>query len=123
MVFYAEFFDWTKFFTATVEFSRLNSHDWKENLGKIFWIPSLTEEAIAKYGKENIKVYQTTMTGMFHALTEHKSKTIAKLICLGEEEKVGYFEKVSCWVTVVFTRLSATIDWAPPPNERRTNYL
>ncbi|XP_028401562.1 glutathione reductase, mitochondrial-like [Dendronephthya gigantea] len=46
------------------------------------------EEAISKYGKEKIKVYQTSATGMFHALTEHKSKTIAKLICLGEEEKV-----------------------------------
>ena len=49
----------------------------------------LAEEAISKHGVENVKVYQTSFTGLFHAMTEHKTNTTMKLICLGKEEKVG----------------------------------
>lgn len=52
-------------------------------------ISYLTEEAISKHGIENIKVYQTSFTGLFHAMTEHKTNTTMKVICLGKEEKVG----------------------------------
>ena len=51
----------------------------------------LTEpEAIEKYGKENIKVYNTSFTAMFYAMMEpdEKGPTKYKLICQGPNEKV-----------------------------------
>ena len=46
------------------------------------------EQAEAKYGAENIKVYQSTFAGMYSAITVHRQITKLKLITLGEEEKV-----------------------------------
>mgnify|MGYP001164515431 FL=1 len=49
----------------------------------------LTElEAVAKYGKENVKAYTSKFTGMYYAMLEHKSPTRYKLVCVGEDEKV-----------------------------------
>lgn len=49
----------------------------------------LTEpQAEEKYGKENLKVYKSTFTNMYHAVTTRKTKTLVKLICVGKEEKV-----------------------------------
>lgn len=49
----------------------------------------LTEpEAIAKYGEENVKIYQTHFDGMYFALSKHKQPTAMKLICTGREEKI-----------------------------------
>lgn len=49
----------------------------------------LTElEAKAKFGQENIKVYKSTFTNMYFAMTTRKQKTTMKLICSGPEEKV-----------------------------------
>ena len=45
------------------------------------------EQAEAKYGVENIKVYQSTFAGMYSAITVHRQMTKLKLITLGEEEK------------------------------------
>ncbi|MCP4494030.1 MAG: glutathione-disulfide reductase [Gammaproteobacteria bacterium] len=45
------------------------------------------EAAIAKYG-DAIKVYQTSFTAMYNAITDHATPTAMKLICLGEQEKV-----------------------------------
>jgi len=46
------------------------------------------KEAGEKYGKDNIKVYKSTFTNMYHALTTRKTKTAMKIVCLGKEEKV-----------------------------------
>ncbi|KAL3044565.1 hypothetical protein OYC64_012954 [Pagothenia borchgrevinki] len=46
------------------------------------------EEAIKLRGKENIKVYKTSFTPMYHAITSRKSLCIMKLVCEGKEEKV-----------------------------------
>lgn len=46
------------------------------------------EQAEAKYGAENIKVYQSTFAGMYSAITVHRQMTKLKLITLGKEEKV-----------------------------------
>lgn len=46
------------------------------------------EEAKAKHGAENIKVYTSQFTNMYHALTERKTKTMMKLVCLLPEEKI-----------------------------------
>jgi len=46
------------------------------------------EEAEAKYGKDKIKAYKTSFTNMYHALTQRKTGTLMKLVCLLPEEKV-----------------------------------
>ncbi|XP_063732362.1 glutathione reductase, mitochondrial isoform X1 [Eleginops maclovinus] len=46
------------------------------------------EEAIKLRGKENIKIYKTSFTPMYHAVTSRKSQCIMKLVCEGKEEKV-----------------------------------
>lgn len=49
----------------------------------------LTEEkAIEQFGKENIKVYSSSYTSMYTAVTEHQQLTKMKLICVGSEEKI-----------------------------------
>ncbi len=49
----------------------------------------LTEpEAIAKYGEENVKVYQSGFTAMYTAVTQHRQPCKMKLVCAGEDEKV-----------------------------------
>lgn len=47
-------------------------------------------EAIERYGKENIKVYQTSFTAMYYAMMEPEEKgpTKYKIVCHGPEEKV-----------------------------------
>ncbi|KAI1002575.1 Glutathione reductase [Podosphaera aphanis] len=51
----------------------------------------LTEpEAVEKYGRENLKIYQTSFTAMYYAMMEphEKAPTKYKIICHGAEEKV-----------------------------------
>ena len=51
----------------------------------------LTEpQAIEKYGKENLKIYNTSFTAMYYAMMEPEDKgpTKYKLICQGPDEKV-----------------------------------
>ncbi|KAM9376529.1 glutathione reductase, mitochondrial [Pholidichthys leucotaenia] len=46
------------------------------------------EEAIKTKGKENVKIYKTSFTPMYHAITSRKTQCIMKLVCVGVEEKV-----------------------------------
>uniref|UniRef100_A0A3P9JEI2 Glutathione reductase, mitochondrial n=1 Tax=Oryzias latipes TaxID=8090 RepID=A0A3P9JEI2_ORYLA len=46
------------------------------------------EEAVKTKGKENVKIYKTSFTPMYHAITRRKSQCIMKLVCVGKEEKV-----------------------------------
>ncbi|MBC1409149.1 glutathione-disulfide reductase, partial [Listeria innocua] len=49
----------------------------------------LTEpEAIEKYGKENIKIYTSSFTSMYTAITDHREPCRMKLICEGNTERV-----------------------------------
>ncbi|XP_020863987.1 glutathione reductase, mitochondrial [Phascolarctos cinereus] len=49
----------------------------------------LTEdEAISKYGKENVKTYMTAFTPLYHAVTRRKTKCVMKMVCALQEEKV-----------------------------------
>lgn len=49
----------------------------------------LTEpQAIAKYGEENIRVYNSSFAAMYTAVTSHRQMTKMKLVCAGKEEKV-----------------------------------
>ena len=48
----------------------------------------LTEQrAIEKYG-DAIKIYQTSFTAMYNAISDHALPTAMKLVCLGDDEKV-----------------------------------
>ncbi|KCV67576.1 hypothetical protein H696_05974 [Fonticula alba] len=46
------------------------------------------EEAREKYGAKNIKVYTSTFTNMYHAVSSFKTKTAMKMVCLGPQEKI-----------------------------------
>ncbi len=48
----------------------------------------LTEEEARKLHGDAVKVYQTRFTPMYHAFTQHGSKTAMKLVCVGAQEKV-----------------------------------
>lgn len=54
-----------------------------------FYPTYLTEEAVKSKGKENVKIYKTSFTPMYHSITRRKSQCIMKLVCVGKEEKVG----------------------------------
>jgi glutathione reductase (NADPH) len=45
-------------------------------------------EAEAEYGKENIKVYNSSFAAMYTAVTRNRQLTRMKLVCAGPEEKV-----------------------------------
>lgn len=46
------------------------------------------EEAIKEYGEEKVKVYRSSFTPMYSAITSHREPCKMKLICVGDEEKV-----------------------------------
>lgn len=45
-------------------------------------------QAIEQFGEGEIKVYNSEFTPMIYAMTEHKVKTLVKVICVGADEKV-----------------------------------
>ncbi|OCU00106.1 hypothetical protein XELAEV_18005891mg [Xenopus laevis] len=46
------------------------------------------EEAVTAKGRENVKVYTTSFSPMYHVVTRRKTKCVMKLVCVGKEEKV-----------------------------------
>lgn len=49
----------------------------------------LTEpEAKEKYGVDKVKVYTSSFTAMYSAVTQHRQPCRMKLVCVGEEEKI-----------------------------------
>ena len=48
----------------------------------------LTEAQAREQFGSQVKIYQTRFTGMYHALTRHKTKTAMKLVCVGAEENI-----------------------------------
>ncbi|WP_105892030.1 glutathione-disulfide reductase, partial [Haemophilus influenzae] len=49
----------------------------------------LTEpQAIEQYGAENVKVYKSSFTAMYTAVTKHRQPCKMKLVCVGKDEKV-----------------------------------
>ncbi len=46
------------------------------------------QDARKRFGDDNVKVYKTRFTALYHALTERKQPTQMKLVCAGENEKV-----------------------------------
>ncbi|MGX3020305.1 glutathione-disulfide reductase [Ursidibacter sp. B-7004-1] len=49
----------------------------------------LTEpQAVEQYGAENIKVYKSSFTPMYSAITQHRQPCRMKLVCAGKDEKI-----------------------------------
>lgn len=49
----------------------------------------LTEpKAIEQYGAENVKVYKSSFTAMYTAVTQYRQPCRMKLVCVGKEEKI-----------------------------------
>ena len=61
--------------------SSINSH---------FMRGFLKAEAKAKYGAENVRVYEAGLASMYFAVTERKQRSVVKMICLLPNEKVQY---------------------------------
>ncbi|UTO06210.1 glutathione-disulfide reductase [Moraxella sp. FZLJ2107] len=46
------------------------------------------EQAVAYYGADQIKVYHSSFTPMYSAVTQHREPCRMKLVCLGSDEKI-----------------------------------
>ncbi len=46
------------------------------------------KEAIEKYGKDSVKVYQSTFNPLLRSMSEHKVPTRMKMVCVGTDEQV-----------------------------------
>ncbi len=46
------------------------------------------DQAIKQYGAQQVKIYRSSFNPMYYALSEHKVKTLMKLICIGSDEKI-----------------------------------
>lgn len=46
------------------------------------------DEAQEEYGESSVKTYQSRFTNMVYALSKRKPKTLMKLICIGDQEKI-----------------------------------
>lgn len=46
------------------------------------------EEARATYGAENIKIYRSSFTSMYTAITDHRQPCLMKLVCQGADERI-----------------------------------
>ncbi|WP_333663361.1 glutathione-disulfide reductase [Acinetobacter sp.] len=46
------------------------------------------KEAIEQYGQQSVKVYHSSFTAMFSAVTQHRQPTQMKLVCVGDDEKI-----------------------------------
>lgn len=45
-------------------------------------------QAIAQFGEENVKVYTSSFTPMYSAITQHRQPCKMKLVCVGDDEKI-----------------------------------
>lgn len=46
------------------------------------------QDAIKQFGEDNVKVYKSSFTPMFSAVTSHREPCLMKLICTGDNEKI-----------------------------------
>lgn len=46
------------------------------------------KEAVEEYGQEAVKVYNSSFTAMYSAITQHRQPTKMKLVCVGKDEKI-----------------------------------
>ena len=48
----------------------------------------LTEDEAREIHGDAVRIYQTSFTAMYHAISAHKQRTAMKLVCVGAEEKI-----------------------------------
>lgn len=48
----------------------------------------LSEDEAREMHGDAVKIYQTSFTAMYHAISAHKQRTAMKLVCVGAEEKI-----------------------------------
>jgi glutathione reductase (NADPH) len=46
------------------------------------------DEAHERYGQSGVKIYSTRFTNLYHAVTERKTVTAVKLVCVGPQQKI-----------------------------------
>ncbi|CAD6191189.1 unnamed protein product [Caenorhabditis auriculariae] len=46
------------------------------------------EEAVKRYGKDEVTLYKSRFNPMYYAVTKHKEKQAMKIVCVGKEERV-----------------------------------
>lgn len=63
-------------------------------------VASAAEEAVATHGRDNVKIYSTSFTPLYHAVTQRKVKCVMKLVCVGKEEKVSGGHRGHSWGVV-----------------------
>ena len=72
----------------------------------------LTEEkAIEQFGKDNVKVYSSSFTSMYTAVTEHKQLTKMKLICVGAEEKILGIHGIGYGMDEILQGFAVALKW------------
>lgn len=49
---------------------------------------TLLDEAIKKYGLEEVTIYKSKFIPMYYAVMERKEPSIMKVVCVGKQEKV-----------------------------------
>lgn len=82
---------------------------WWPCLDAVLW----SEEAIAKYGKDKLKIYYEPTQSMYFSVIERKERTVLKLICLLPDEKVFLVSLHFCMLWWTFAvRLLGCIFWA-----------
>ncbi len=72
----------------------------------------LTEpQAIEQYGEENVKVYKSSFTAMYTAVTEHRQPCRMKLVCVGKEEKIVGLHGIGFGVDEMIQGFAVAIKW------------
>ncbi|WP_064431727.1 glutathione-disulfide reductase [[Haemophilus] ducreyi] len=70
----------------------------------------LTEpQAIEQYGAENVKVYTSSFTAMYTAVTQHRQPCRMKLVCIGEQEKIVGLHGIGFGVDEMIQGFAVTI--------------
>merc|ERR1712062_454628 len=70
------------------------------------------QEARAKFGDDKIKIYKSTFTPLYHALTQRKQMTKMKLVCAGPEEKVVGLHMIGRGCDEMLQGLEWLCEWA-----------
>ncbi|KAL2304630.1 hypothetical protein Nmel_006581 [Mimus melanotis] len=73
-------------------------------------VASAAEEAVAVHGKDNVKIYSTSFTPLYHAVTQRKVKCVMKLVCAGKEEKVSGGQW-GLWLAVLLPPCGQLLGW------------
>lgn len=70
----------------------------------------LTEtQAVAAYGKENVRVYRSTFNPLLRSMTEHKVPTKMKMVCAGDNEQVIGLHLIGDFVDEIIQGFSVAV--------------